>query len=395
MRTNKRSGFILTELGLAVGLIAIITLGYYRWFSKSSDDATQKQEQYNAYRIEAGLKVGMVEILNTFEGVCGNIASDSVSSMAWGWGSSSCSGTSPLPAKSGNGLVYSINFGSLSAAAQTSLKNKIASAYSPACVVTGSSSTSLTLFCGQSFYDFKYSTASGLVNTYHTPGTNYNSLEQPTPIVTLQRTYMEGSTQTTQAYNLDLSDVYQSRSAYSLEKMQNVGKMLKTIYNLKLGQETSNTSPAGLSSIDDEYTPWFWEAFGDSASSAATTVCAKNSSTGVCDNLNTANIWRSTTGDSLLWRRLITGLAGGDYRYTVDGYGNALRVYPILSQCSSGNLGACSVTAPTVPQSSYPVSATIKPPYTTVIYNTLSNSTANCSNMGSQAPIECRYPIVY
>lgn len=394
---QSRSAFLLTEMALALALMGVLMWGFMKYKGNADDDAMVKQEYLNAYRFEAGLKNSMVAILDTFEPVCGNIGNDTVVSMAWGWGNAVCTGTSPLPVKSGNNIVYSINFGSLpSAAAQAALKNKIASSFAPMCKVASSNATSLSLFCGSNIVSFQYDTSAGLVNTFHTPGTNFNHLETPVPVLTLRRQYTQGDVTENKTYRLQLQDVFDMRTSYSTEKMQNVGKMLKNVYNLKLAQETSNTAPTGLNSIDDEYTPWFWVAFGDNAGLAGTTSCSKNTSTGVCDNLNTPNIWRSTVGDSLLWRKLIAGYAGGDYKYTVDGFGNALRIYPMLSQCNGlTDLSLCSVTAPAVPREPYPISATVKPPYTTVIHSNLSSGSIDCKNLASQAPIGCRYPVVY
>ena len=398
MKGNKmkhsRSGFTMAEMAFVLALFAVLALGLYKWSVTVSDDAMVKQEYLNAYRVESGLNTSMIAILDTFEGVCGTVT-DATASMAWGWGSSSCTGTSPLPTRSGNNLVYSINFASLSAATATGLKNKISASYAPLCKMSGSTATTMTLFCGSTLNNFQYDTSGGLVNTYHTPGTNFNHLDTPVPVLTLKRVYLQGNLTETKVYRLNLQEVFQQRLAYSTEKMNNVGKLLKNLYNMKLAQETSNVSPAGLNSIDDEMIPWFWEAFGDQAGTAATTVCSKNVATGVCDNLNTNNIWRSTTSDAILWKRLIVGLAASDFKYTVDGFGNALRLYPMLSQCVGTNLAVCTVTVPSIPKEPYPISATLKPPYTTVIYSGLSSGGVNCADTSLQAPIGCRYPIVY
>lgn len=391
-----RRGFTMLEMVFVLAIMGLILLAFVKWVLQTSDNAMVKEEYLNAYRFEAGIKNSFIAVLDTFEGVCGNIPSDATSSMAWGWAGAGCTGTSPLPTRSGNSLVYSIDFGSLSAGMQTSLKNKIAAAYAPMCVVSGSTATSLTLYCGPSFTDFQYDTAGGLVNRYHTPGTNLDMIDTPIPVLTITRRYAQGNQTETKTYRLNMADVWQQRMAHGIDKMTNVAKMLKNLYNLKLARETANTAPAGLNSIDDELTPWFWVAFGDDAGAAATTICAKNTTTGVCDNLDIANIWRSTTGDALLWRRLIAGVAGGDFKYTVDGFGNPLRLYPILSQCGNTNLGLCSaVTAPSSPREPYPISATIKPPYTSLIYSTVVSGGVNCADTSTQAPLGCRYPIVY
>lgn len=393
---RQRKGFTLIEMALSLAIMALISLALYRWSDSVADDTMVKQEYLNAYRFEAGIKDSMVAILDTFEGTCGNIASDATTSMAWGWGSSSCANTSPLPRRSGNNLIYDINLGSLSAGLQASLKNKIISAYAPMCRFSSSNTTSLTLSCGPTFTGFQYDTTSGLVNQYHTPGGTFNMLDTPTPVLTITRSYTQGSTTEAKTYRLNLSDVWQQRLAYSTMKMEAVAKMLKNQYNMKLAKEVSNTSPTGLNSVDDELIPWHWTAFGDNAATAATTVCSKNTSTGVCDNLNTNNIWRSTTGDALLWRRFITGLASGEYKYAVDGFGNPLRLYPIITQRNGAtDLSTCTVTAPTSPREPYAISATVKPPYGSVIYNAVSSGGVNCANLSTQAPAACRYTIIY
>lgn len=391
----KRRAFTLIEITLVLVIFGILTLIAIKWANKTADDAMIKQEYLNAYRFEMGMKNSFIAILDTFEGVCGVIPSDGTASMGWGWGNAGCANTSPLPRKAGNTIVYDINLGNLSAGMQASLKNQIVAAYAPMCSISGSTATSLTLYCGTTLTNMQYDTTSGLVGQYHTPGTNFNMIDTPVPVLTLTRTYMEGSGSDTKQYRLNLSDVFGQRLAYSTAKMESVGKMLKNIYNMKLARETSNTSPVGLNSVDDELIPWYWTAFGDDAGLAATTVCAKNAVTGVCDNLNANTIWRATAGDAEIWRRLIPGLAAGDYKYTVDGFGNALRIYPILSQCAGTNLALCTVTAPSVPKAVYPIAATLKPPYVAIIYNGVSSGGVNCADTSTQSPMGCRYPIVF
>ena len=389
----RRNAFTMIELTFSLAIMGLIALYMFHWSGKVADDTMVKQEYLNAYRFENGLKTSFIAILDTFESTCGNIPSDGTT--GWGWSNSGCVNTSPLPVKSGNNLVYNINLGTLSSAMQTSLINQISSSFAPMCTVASSTATSLTLYCGTTFTNLQYNTASGLVNQYHTPGTNFNMLDTPVPVLTLTRNYNQGNFSQTKTYSFNMSDVMQQRMAKSTSKMENIAKMLKNLYNLRLAQETTNTAPAGLNSVDDELIPWFWEAFGDNFATASTTNCAQNSVTGVCDNLNTSNIWRSTTGNAVLWRRLIAGAAGGDYRYTVDGFGNQLTLYPIESQCAGTNLSLCGVSAPAVPQGPYPISTTLKPPYVSIIYSTVSSGGSNCADTSTQAPMACRYPIVY
>lgn len=393
--SHRRSGFTLLEMTFVLVIMGLLALYLLKWSNKAADDAAVKGEYLNAYRFEAGINNSFSAILDSFEGVCGTVSSDATASMGWGWGNASCQNTSLLPLASGNSIVYSINFAALSATAQASLKNEIATAYSPMCSISGSTATSLTLSCGGTFSNLQYDSAGGLVNQYHTAGTNFNFIDTPVPVLTLKRSYSEGSVQQSVVYRLSLSALIQQRSAYTTAKFENVGKMLKTFYNTKLALETQNTSPAGLNSGDDELSPWFWEAFGDIPATASVTVCSKNAGTGVCDNLNTNNIWRSNTGDAILWRRLIAGLGAGDFKYTVDGFGNALRIIPILSQCAASNLSLCTPVAPTVAKEPYPVTAVLRPPYTTLIYSGVSSGGANCADLSTQASSVCRYPIVY
>lgn len=391
----SRRGFTLIETILAVSIMAVITVGVIRWSHKAADDVTVKEEQLYAYRFEAGIKNSMVAILDTFEGVSGTITSDATTSLNWGWMNSSCSGTSLLPVASGKNIVYSINFSALSATDAAALKNKIVSAYGSACSISSSTATSLTLSCGSSFNNLQYDSASGLVNQYHTVGTNFNFLDNPIPVLTLNRRYTQGSLQETKTYRISLSDVIQDRNAYTARKMQEIGKIMKTFYNTKLTIETLNTAPNGLGTADDELIPWHWELFADNSSTATTAACTKNVATGVCDNLNTNNIWRSNASDAILWRRIIVGHFAGNYKYTVDGFGNPLRILPMLSQCAGTNLTACTVSAPSVPTTPYPYSATVRPPYTTLIYSGVSGNGINCADLSTQAPETCRYPIVF
>lgn len=392
MKRTARKGFTLIELVLVLAILASLFMTYSKWSIAESDNALVKQEELNAYRIEAGLKNSFTSILDGFEGVCGNITSDATASMGWGWGNAACSGTSPLPKISGKNILYSINFNSLSAAATTSLKNKIVAAYDGACTVSTSNSTSLTLFCGGAFSNLQYETSAGTVTQYHTPGSSLNYLDMPTPVITVNRRLSAGGTPRTITYRLTLADVFEQREAYSISKLENIGKMMKSIYNAHLTQETMNLSPAGLNVNDDEFIPWHWMSFGDNKALTASTVCAKNAVTGVCDNLNTINIWRSTTGDAVLWRRFVSGYLAGDFKYTVDGFGNPLRVIPILSQCAN-DLSLCSPTAPTSPRTPYTLLA--QPAYTTLIYSNVSNGGTTCSDLSTQAPASCRYSIVY
>lgn len=394
MISGNRKGFTLIEITMVLVIIGMLSIMFLRWSRSATDDMTVKQEYLNAYIFEKGIKLSLIGILDSFEGVCGNIPGDGQASFGWGWGSASCANTSPLPTAAGNTIVYSVNFGSLSAAAATSLQNTIASSFAPMCTVNTTTATSMTLFCGSTFSDLKYDTSGGLVATYHTPGTDFNSLDTPVPVLSVTRKYAEGNAQETKTYRLSLADVLQQRNAYTTSKMENVGKVLKNLYNTKLTLETINTAPGGLNNVDDELSPWFWEGFGDDGALATTTVCIKNAATGVCDNLNTNNIWRSTAGDALLWRRLITGRLNGDYKYTVDGYGNALRIIPIISQCAGTNMALCTPSAPQVPSQPYS-GASVKPPYATLIYNRVTSGGINCADTSTQAPSSCRYSIVY
>lgn len=391
----SRRGFTLIETILATVIMAIVTVGVIRWSHKTADDVTVKEEQLYAYHFEAGIKNSMVAILDTFEGVSGTISSDAISSFQWGWKNPSCNGTSLLPVASGKNIVYSINFGALSATDATALKNKIVSAYGSACKIVSSTTTSLTLSCGGTFNNLQYDSSAGIVNQYHASGSNFDFLDNPIPVLTLDRRYTQGDFQEIKTYRISLSDIIQDRNAYTARKLQEIGKILKTFYNTKLTIETLNTAPIGLGTADDELIPWHWEIYADNASTATTAVCSKNTITGVCDNLNTNNIWRSTAGDALLWRRLIAGHLAGNYKYTVDGFGNPLKIIPILSQCAGTNLSACSVVAPAVPQTPYPYSATVRPPYTTLIYSEVAGNGINCADLANQAPETCRYSIVF
>ncbi|OGS70698.1 MAG: hypothetical protein A3F91_09295 [Flavobacteria bacterium RIFCSPLOWO2_12_FULL_35_11] len=395
MRNRSRHGFTLLEISLVLVIMGILSLNISKWVAKTADDTMVKDEYLKAFQFETGIKNSFLAILDTFEGVCGNIPSVATASFAWGYGSPSCQNTSPLPVVSGSDIVYNINLGSLSASDATGLKNRISSAYAPMCSISSSTATSLTLYCGGSFENLQYDTESGLVNEYHTPGGNFNIIDTPVPVLTLKRRYSEGALQESKVYRLNIVDVLQQRAAYTTTKFENIGRTLKTIYNTKLALETANKSPDGLNSIDDELIPWFWESFSDDSAIASTAICSKNSITGVCDNLNTNNIWRSNAGDSLLWYNLVIGQLSGDFKYSVDGFGNALRIIPIIAQCAASNLSLCSPTPPSLPAEPYTTSAIQTPPYSTLIYSNVSSGGVDCADTSLSAPAGCRYLVVY
>jgi hypothetical protein len=159
---------------------------------------------------------------------------------------------------------------------------------------------------------------------------------------------------------------FEKRRRISLEKFFSIRNTMRKYYGNRLATEVANAPDKGLNSIDDEFAPWFWMAFGDSKSDVLSAICDTGGGS-KCDNLDTNNIWRSSvSGDALFMRRTIVNMMNGDYSLVVDGFGNKVNLFPLMSQCSNDDIDTCTTTAPAVAQEEY--YNIMRPPYTSALY---------------------------
>ncbi|MBX6424114.1 hypothetical protein [Thermosulfurimonas sp. F29] len=389
-RGGKRRilGYSLTELAFGLAIFGLVMLGVMRLYTSLKETENLSRERYHAYVFERGVKTAFVAILDAFESVCGRIASDWTADYGWGWGNPACVNTSPLPVYAGADLIrYDVDLASLPATARASLTTSIRDAFGPWCRLQGTTATTLTLLC-PGVVNLQYDAGAGLVARYHVPGTPLDSRQVPTVVLTVRRRYESSGAVEQVVYRISLADVWEERRAYSRRKLYEVVRALRDFYNTKLTRETENTAPTGLNSADDVLVPWFWEVFGDDAAQVQSALC--NRAGGVCANLNTNNIWRSALARrALFWRRIVQNIASIDWRHTVDGFGNPLNIYPILSQCPGLRPDTCAVNAPPVPQSNYDGVSPWLPPFSTAVY------TQFCNDLTVAQPDYCRVLVVY
>lgn len=404
---NKK-GMTVIEVALAI-LIMGIVIGYaIKAMVTTNENLRMNKERHFAYTFDKAMKTSAALIMDAYEPVCSTISGDAVAN--WGWGHSSCNKTSPFPAYNSTGtekIVYNLQLSNLSATASAALVSNIAQAYAPYCAVSSQTTTKLELRCANLrglTYDIGGGPISAVQGTVDATGTmtangDINPTLSPSYTITYNRVRENGNVTETSTYNGALSDFWVKRRNYSLEKLNKVSNYFKAFNYAVLTRELENTAPTGLNSTDDEFVPWFWEAFGDYVSPTAS--AGNNNCTdvgGTCTNLNTNNIWRSgNPSAALIWRRTVASLGQNDSSITIDGFGNEQRIIPIMSQCTAAagpnQLTTCTTTAPyngapAVPADSY-FSGVSKPPYTSVIFS------STCANNAVAAPAYCRYLIAY
>lgn len=368
---NLRRGFSIIETALSLAILAIVTVSVTKYIISANRTALiQNEIDFRASFAEA-MKSSFEQILDIYEPICSNITGDALN--LWGWRHAQCSATSPLPVYVATGFIrYPINFGSLSAQNAAVLQNAIVGAYAPHCTFDSVTATTLTLRC-PTLRNLTYNLGAGAVASGHVVNNDINPLTVPNVTMAFVRQEKTGLL-TNLTNNFTLLDVYEKRRQFSLEKINLVRNALKVFHNTQMSVEVANSPTTGLNSINDEFVPWYWKAFGDSTALALGSIC--NVAGVTCANFNTNNIWRSTlSGNGLYFRRVVANLLGGDSRMTIDGFGNQITLYPELSQCANADITTCAVVAPPVPQNDY--FNLMRPPFTSVLYiNTFRDLTA-------------------
>lgn len=363
------SAFTMIEMVFVIIIVSLL----YAAILKSTQKTTQERavyEELNFYKnIDSAFKETFLDILDTFEPICSVIPSDATN--RWGWGHPSCATTSPLPVFSTTGgkrlINYSIQFTSLSAGQQIALENKIIGSFNGVCTKESKTNTQLSLYCPK-VLGVTYSTTGAFVATSHTVGSPIDPQNAPTVRISYNRqseigTFAAGTTPPN--YDFSLGDIFIQRRNYSLTKMNEIRQTLKNFYHNELTKEFNNAPAIGLHSMDDEFVFWAWKVFGDNASSIRNLCTVVG---GTCSNLNSNNIWRSSlSGKGLFVRKMISNILNGDNKYSVDGFGNQLNIYPIASQCGGADFASCAVVAPPIPADNY-IAGSVTPPYTSVLY---------------------------
>ena len=353
---------------------------------RQTKEDISRAKEYDFYRtFESGLKHSFEQIIDTFEPVCSNITSDAQDK--WGWGHSNCKNTSPLPIYANTSIIkYKLDLNNLTSAKANSLVNFIVQSFAPYCSLNKKTSSSLELFCPYT-RNLQYDLGGGLVASAHTTGSDIDPNIVPSFTLTYRRLTSYGSGYEDQKFNGNFANVYAKRRNFTLEKFNTVRATLKKFYQQKLALEIENPPDTGLSSTSDEFVPWFWESFGDKKTDVWSKTCdLKGGDT--CTNLDTSDIWRKNlNAGGLFWRRLKANLLSGETKYAIDGFGNEVRIYPILKQCTNNDITTCSVTSPPVPKIDYFNEYT--PPYTTALFiNT-------CKDKSVSALDYCRMYISY
>jgi prepilin-type N-terminal cleavage/methylation domain-containing protein len=385
-----RRGFGLIELSIVLAIIGVITVSVVKNMG-SVRESIRNQKELDFYsKFDTAINNNFELITNAFEPICSQITSDA--QTGWGWNHANCSATSPLPiytAANGGGIVYNINFGSLTATNSASLQSSLIESLSPYCGLVSVSGTAMTFRCA----DLVNLTYNGGAASAHTANTDVNPTVVPSYQIT-HRVIREIGNQApvNNIFNGTLDKTWQKRQNYSLEKINSLAQGLKSFYQSKLIRETLNVAPTGLNSTDDDFVPWFYEAFGSNAASVSTALC--NLSGGTCTNLVNPDIWR--TGNptrGALMRSAIANVASGNMNLTTDGFGNMLRIVPITSLCTNSDLLQCTDTtpsgAPAVPADNYSTSGSLTPPYGSVIFS------STCNQTGTSAPDFCRHYLYY
>jgi len=370
-RRSFRNGLSIFEVALSIVIVSVVSIGIIKQIKSATRTNQIQVEMDYKIMLENAMKMSFEQIIDMYEPVCSKITSDA--QTKWGWGHNQCSGTSPFPIYvNPEKIRYNINLNSLSASNKQSLINNIESAYSPYCSVQSTTNTQINMLC-PNLSGIVYNLGSGNVASAHTAGQDINPFNVPTATISVQRREGTGLF-STQTYKVSFMDVYEKRRNFSLEKFNVLRSSMKSFYDNQLAVEVANAPSTGLNSTDDEFIPWQWKMFGDKTSQVIGSVCNTAGGT-TCSNLNTNNIWRSTvSGAGLYSRRLYNNLLSGDSRMAVDGFGNQIYIYPMMSQCANSDMSACNTVAPAVPQKNY--FNILRPPYMSAIYiSTYKNKT--------------------
>lgn len=388
----KRNGFALLELVIGLFLLGLLSLSAIAGL-KSLNESTRLQREINFYRdFDNGLKTTFETITDTFEPYCSSITSGTQSS--WGWGHSLCSATSPLPifssASTGDQIVYSIQWSTLSSSEQTALENSIVQMFNPYCKKVSKGAGNLVLRCGD-LTGLTYNLGAGDVASAHTAGSDINPLIVPSFTLSYRQRNAKSDQVNIVTYNGTLVDLWQKRRNYSMEKFNTFSRTMKAFYNAKLLAETQNTAPNGLNTVDDEFVPWHWETLGSAPASVTSAICTLSG--GVCTNLTSPGIWRTTTPHrATIMTNVIANVAPTNNELATDGFGNMVRLLPVSSLCGVSDLSTCTdvslPAAPPTPAIDY-YAGTIRGPYATALF------ISTCKDTSVAQPSYCRKYIAY
>lgn len=388
----KRSGFSMIEISIGLTILAIVLVATVKNMS-TLRESVRFQNEINFYaKFDRAVAGNFELIVNTFEPICSPIISDV--QAGWGWQNASCNQTSPLPsytAANGGGLVYKIQWASLSAQQQATVRDGIVASLAPECRLVSVGASDITLRCAN-LQNLTYDLGAGPVASAHTVGADINPTIAPSYQISLLVVKENGNVAPfTQTHSGSLNAVWQKRQNYSLEKINGLSAGLKNFYNSKLIAETQNVAPSGLNSTDDEFVPWHWEAFGANQASVAATACVLAG--GICTNLTNPNVWRTgNPSRATLMRYAIANVGAGNANLATDGFGNMLRIVPITSTCSNTNLLNCTDVAPTaapaIPADNY-YAGIIKPPHGSILFS------ATCNDTTTAVPDYCRHYLYY
>lgn len=382
----RRNAFVLQELVIAFVILGLVLTAAIQMLRESKENVHRAKEYDTYYTIESGIKTSFENVIDAFAPVCANISNDAQAS--WGWGHAQCNKTSPLPIYVATSKIrYQLNLNQLTAANRSMLVNEIVDAFSPYCTLDAQTNTTLDLFCPY-VRNLQYDIAGGVNASAHTLGSDIDPRTAPSVVLTYRRVSTLGNiAPQDMTYRASLSDLWSKRNNFTLEKWNDIRTMLKQLYENRMTLELANSPTNGLNSTFDAFVPWFWEAFGNAANPSAYPVCALGGST-KCLNLNSSNHWRTAApAPALIMRRLMTNLMSADPKYAVDGFGNMVRLYPIMSKCGVNDISTCLATAPALPQRDY--YNLESPPWTSSLY------LATCRNKKVAAPDYCRMLIAY
>jgi prepilin-type N-terminal cleavage/methylation domain-containing protein len=366
---KNRNAFTMVELIVSLIIIGII----YGIFNRYTINIGQKYSAMSELKwrdgFEAALKENLVRILDTYRPLAAKIVGDGTSK--WGWGNANLSHTSPFPTyEAGRILRYHLDKSALGTTKFNALAGEMEASLNGICILNKKTNTYVDFFCPK-LRGMTYEYGGSEKKQFHTPGKDIDASTIPVVNVKYERERSGngGSVKTVVTQKIDMTDVFQWRRNYSMQILQRLYSALKSFSDKKLSMEIANTQPGGLNSTDDEFVPWVWETFGDKKTDVLSALCSVDAS-GVCSNLDTDRIWRKTlSGKGLFMRRIVSNLFNGDNDVVVDGFNNAIYIYPLANQCSGSDYATCSVTAPKVPQDNY---ITIgKPPFASVLYTSL------------------------
>lgn len=371
--SHKRKGFTLLELGITLGLIAIIYISFLKGLSAVREDARTAGEIAYYSDFEQAFKKAFIASLDTAEQQCtNNVTSDAINN--WGWSDLSCTKSDPFPTFQATGgtqdriLIWNFDFSGAAGSPGNNLRNIIKTSFAGICPLVSETSTKLTLRCSN-LLAVQYDSGSGFVNG--TPkatlggGTRIDPILVPSVRIQYERHSTLGKTITPVNFDFTMNDVYTLRQVYSRSKINQIRKNLFQFHKSQIFAEVGNPPASGLHSMDDEFIPWFWEALRPSTQTGTSPLCtlAGNS----CSNLG--SWWRTTapTGRGAYMRSIISLFFSGDSRFYVDGFGNGLYLYPFTGQCTTADFATCTVTPPPIPAKSY-VTGSFRPPYSSVLY---------------------------